>query len=111
MIILFFLLAAHALCDFPLQGDATAINKNRNANTALQKSVPWQYWLLSHALIHGGAVALITQNVWLGIAETIAHFWIDFFKCEGKYNIHVDQILHVACKVVWFILYIMISVQ
>src|ERR1700733_15250072 len=100
--ILFLLIAAHALCDFPLQGDTVAINKNRNANTSLQKAVPWYYWLGSHALVHGGAVAVITQNVWLGLLETVCHFWIDFFKCEGKYSIHMDQFLHVVCKVVWF---------
>lgn len=97
----FFLLVAHAVCDYPLQGEAVAINKNRHANTELQKHVPWYYWLGSHALMHGGAVALITGCVGLGIAETIAHFVIDYCKCEKFFNIHVDQLLHILCKLLW----------
>jgi hypothetical protein len=103
---LFLLVAAHALCDFPLQGDATAVNKNRHANTPLQKHVPWYYWLGSHALVHGGAVALITGNPVLGLLEVAAHFTIDYIKCEGKISIHVDQLLHLVCKVLWIIILI-----
>lgn len=97
----FLLLAAHALCDFPLQGEAVAINKNPNANTALQKVVPWYYWNLSHALTHGGAVALITGSPSLGLLETVAHFTIDYYKSMARYNIHVDQLLHLVCKIIW----------
>lgn len=99
--VLFLMLAAHAANDYALQGDAVAVNKNRNANTPLQQHVPWYYWLGAHALQHGGAVALITGSAWLGLVETIAHFAIDFGKCEKKYDIHGDQILHLACKLVW----------
>lgn len=95
------LIAGHALADFPLQGDATAINKNRHAKTELQKHVPFGYWLFSHAIIHGALVGLVTGSVVLGIAETIAHAVIDFGKCEKWWNIHQDQFLHVICKVMW----------
>jgi len=91
----------HALLDFPLQGDAVAINKNPLAKTELQKHVPFYYWLGSHALVHGGGVALLTGSVRLGIAETVCHFVIDYGKCVLKYSIHVDQALHMACKVLW----------
>lgn len=103
----FFLLAVHALLDFPLQGDAVAVNKNRNANTELQKHVPWYYWMGAHALIHGGGVALVTNSLGLGLAETVCHFLIDFGKCEKKYSIHGDQALHVLCKVVWVIIWVL----
>lgn len=99
---LFYLIAAHFLCDFSLQSDAMAINKNRNANTELQQHVNWQWWMVAHCMIHGGAVAVITGNVWLGIAEVVAHFIIDFGKCERYYNISVDQALHMLCKLIWF---------
>jgi hypothetical protein len=104
---LFFLLAVHALLDFPLQGDAVAINKNPNANTELQKHVPWYYWMGAHALIHGGGVALVTNSLWLGLAETTCHFLIDYGKCDKRYSIHGDQALHVLCKVVWVILWVL----
>ena len=94
-------IAGHALIDFPLQGDTTAVNKNRHAKTELQKHVPFIYWLASHAIIHGAAVGLITGNVFLGIAEAVAHGVIDYGKCEKWFSIHVDQFLHILCKVLW----------
>jgi hypothetical protein len=87
--VFFLLLVAHAVVDFSLQGDTMAINKNPNSNTPLQKHVPWYYWLGAHAMQHAGAVALITNSVWL-----------------GKYNIHVDQFLHLACKITWLLVWI-----
>lgn len=102
---LFVLLVIHAILDFPLQGDTVALNKNPLANTELQKSIPWWYWMLSHALSHGGGVWLITQSVFLGMAEAVCHFIIDYFKCKKKYDIHGDQILHLSCKVLWVILF------
>lgn len=109
LMVLFLLIAAHAAFDYALQGDTVALNKNPNANTPLQKHVPWYYWLGSHALMHGGAVALITGSAWLGMAETVAHFAIDYGKCLGKYSIHIDQLLHVVCKVSWLLVWILIS--
>ena len=103
--IFFYLLVVHALFDFPLQGDSVAVNKNPNAKTALQQHVPWYYWMGAHALTHGGGVAFVTGSVWLGLAETICHFLIDYGKCNHKYSIHGDQILHVVCKVIWVIIW------
>jgi hypothetical protein len=98
---LFFLLVAHAICDYPLQGDFLAQAKSRH--TAIGKTF-WPHALTAHSLIHGGAVAFITGNVWLGLAETIAHWLIDWGKCENKYGIHADQALHVGCKFAWWAL-------
>ena len=100
--ILFLLIAGHFIADYPLQTEAIALGKNRNIDPN-RFGVNWQYWLLSHAFLHGTFVAIITGEVWLGIAETIAHSLIDFGKCENKYNIHVDQMLHIICKQIWFI--------
>lgn len=101
---LFYLLAAHALFDFPLQSGPTVTEKSRHSKTELQKQVPWYYWLTAHALVHGGAVAFITHSVGFGIAETICHWVIDFAKCESWTSIHVDQALHVLCKIAWVVL-------
>jgi hypothetical protein len=97
-------MVGHALCDFPLQAGPIAIEKCRHSKTDLQKSVPWYYWLTAHALVHGGAVLLITKSPFLGLLETVVHWLIDFGKCEGWYSVHVDQALHVGCKVVWCVL-------
>ena len=107
---LFFLLAGHALMDYALQGDAMAACKCRRSTHPAAQSVPWYYWLTAHALLHGAAVGILIQwgynnwNLALGfaIAESVAHWLIDFGKCEKMYNIHTDQALHVLCKVAWW---------
>lgn len=109
LMVCFLLLVAHALFDFPLQGDVVAVNKNRHAKTPLQQHVPWYYWLASHALVHGGAVALITGNPLLGMLESIAHFTIDYSKCEKWINIHVDQLLHIVCKLLWAVIWLALN--
>jgi hypothetical protein len=112
---IFFLLVVHALMDFPLQGDSVAINKNPNANTDLQKHVPWYYWMGAHALAHGGGVALVMSfiwapgAVWLGLSETVCHFLIDCGKCNKKYSIHGDQVLHVLCKLLWVAIWLIVN--
>lgn len=100
------MIAAHALFDFPLQGDVVAENKNRNNKTSLQLSVNWWYWMASHCLSHGFAVAYLTGSWFLGFAETVTHFAIDFGKCENAYSIHVDQALHILCKIAWIVLFL-----
>lgn len=104
MTLAFWLVVAHFVADYPLQGDTTAREKNRHAKTPLQTHVPWYYWLTAHALMHGGAVALVTGSALLGVAETAAHWLIDFGKCERWFSIHVDQALHIACKMAWLML-------
>jgi hypothetical protein len=105
MIELFFkLLVAHALADFSLQGDAMAKGKNRNRKPDYipdgQKLIPcWPYWLSAHAFIHGGAVYIVTGSLLLGSIETVAHWAIDFAKCENWTNPHQDQILHIVCRI------------
>lgn len=104
--ILFQLIAAHFLCDYPLQGDF--IGKYKNRHTPREKafnskgmSIAWWHLMTAHAFIHGGAVALITGRLELGIAETVAHFIIDCLKCEHVTDINMDQFLHITCKVIY----------
>lgn len=110
---LFFLLAGHALMDYSLQNDAMAACKCRRTTNPLQQAVPWYYWLTAHALLHGAAVGVILRwtgadynlAVIFGLAETILHWLIDLGKCEKLYSIHIDQGLHVLCKVAWWALF------
>jgi hypothetical protein len=96
------LLVLHALCDYPLQGEFLAHAKNR---TAQIPGVPWFQAMGAHALIQGGAVAMITGSWALGVAETICHFLIDDAKCRGLLSYNQDQFLHVGCKAVWVIVF------
>lgn len=103
---LFYLLVGHAIADFALQTDFIVRNKNRHTPITYVPpgQIPqifWPYVLTAHALIHGGFVALATGSPILGVAETICHWVIDFGKCENKYGIHTDQLLHFLCKLLW----------
>lgn len=95
LITLFYLLAWHALADYPLQGDFLAKAKNRLAPIP---GVPWWQALSAHALIHAAGVAFITGNLWLGLFELVAHWLIDDAKCRGKLTFNQDQALHAVCK-------------
>jgi len=108
MTLFFEFLLGHALGDYVFQRDIMARSKSRHAeiHTKANSSFPgWYYWLLAHALVHGGAVFLISGSLMLGVAETVLHTFIDFGKCEHWYSIHVDQALHILCKLayVWVI--------
>lgn len=96
--VFFLLLAGHALCDYPLQGDFLAKGKNQRAPLA---GVPWYQCLTAHALIHAGAVLLITASLPLAMAELATHWTIDYSKSEGRLTFNQDQSLHFACKVIW----------
>lgn len=95
---LFLLIVGHALADYPLQGDFLAQAKNRNTPVG---KLFWMHALPAHSVIHGGFVAVITGQVWLGVAETVIHAVTDWMKCEGRISLNVDQAIHIACKVAW----------
>ncbi len=99
---LFKLLVGHAVADFALQSDFIARMKSRwndQSGTGM-----WIYVSISHALVHGGAVYLATGNTYLGIAETGAHWLIDYGKCANMISLHTDQFMHVLCKCLWIYL-------
>lgn len=98
MTLFFLLVFAHALADYPLQGDFLAKAKNR---TNPIPGVPWYQALGAHAIIHGGFVGILTGSIWLGLAEAIAHAVIDDLKCRGRLSFNQDQVLHIFCKALW----------
>ncbi len=102
MILFFQLLIGHAVCDFVLQSDTMARAKDRHSDMAKGRSAnfpSWYYWMTAHALVHGGAVYLLTGNVIFGLIETVLHWSIDCAKCEKRINFHQDQALHIVCKI------------
>ena len=94
----FLMLFAHALADYPLQGDFLSRAKNR---ASALPGVPWYQAMGAHTLIHGGFVYLITGSITLGILEVASHFIIDDLKCTGEIDFNLDQALHVLCKMIW----------
>jgi hypothetical protein len=105
------LLIGHALADMVLQPAEMAKGKNRHKKPDYipegQKFCAcWPYWLSAHALTHGAAVWIATGSMMLCVFEIVVHWIIDFLKCENITNPHVDQALHVLCKVIYVVLYV-----
>ena len=98
--VLFALIIAHVLFDYPLQGDFLAKFKNRHYKGEGEMTpLLWVHCLTAHSLMHAGAVWAITGSFMIGIAELVLHWIIDYIKCEGITNIHTDQLLHILCRV------------
>ena len=99
------LIFAHALADYPLQGDFLAKAKD---HTRPIPGVPWRCAMAAHCVIHAGAVGLITGSMWFAVAEFVLHWIIDWVKClapadetddERADSFVTDQAMHLACKV------------
>lgn len=96
------LVGAHALADYPLQGDFLARAKNRHAPIP---GVPWFWALGAHAAIHAMLVAAVTQSLVCAFAEFVSHCLIDDAKC-GSAHPHaftIDQLGHLAIKGVYVV--------
>lgn len=92
------LVFAHALGDYPLQGEFLSRAKNR---ASAIEGTPWYQALAAHSIIQGGLVGIVTGSLWLGLAEAVAHALIDDAKCMGRLTFNQDQALHIACKIAW----------
>lgn len=98
--LLAYMLAAHALCDYPLQGDWLSKAKNPTLDL-VPGEIVWPLALTSHALIQAAAVQLITGSWLLGGVEFVAHWLIDYSKCKKLFGYNADQLLHIGCKVAY----------
>jgi len=101
------LLTWHALADFPLQGDYLARMKDpfdRLTNDVLwdgpARNPLWPWHMGAHCMIHAGGVYVITASWQCAAFEFVCHWLIDWTKCHNRISFHVDQMLHIACKVV-----------
>jgi hypothetical protein len=104
LVLLFKLLIGHALADYPLQGDFIGKFKCRNVPSPIPGAVIWWHLLTAHALIHAGAVWIITGSVAFALVELVLHWMIDLAKCDNWTNFHADQALHVACKIIYSVI-------
>jgi len=98
---LLLLFAAHALADYPLQGEFIANGKNPNTEVG---KVLWRHLLIAHGLIHAGFVCLITGSVVLGLLEFFIHTFTDWLKCNNEITYDTDQAIHYSCKVLWWLI-------
>ena len=96
------LIGLHFLCDYTLQTDPQARGKSAFAEPLF--GVPWYYWNASHAATHGLAIGLALGSFWFGLVEFAIHFLIDAGKSKKVYGLHIDQSLHIACKVAYVLI-------
>lgn len=89
------LLAGHALADGPLQQGW--VGRLKGSPHLGRRAVGYAV----HGTTHAGLVLMLTGSLALFAAELVAHVTIDAIKKTGAYGNVVDQILHVACKVLW----------
>lgn len=102
MLLLFMkMLLIHWLMDYPLQGDFLSRAK---ALGPLRR-----YHLIAHAGMHGCAIAWLLSNPWIGLAEWLAHTITDELKVRNIISFQVDQLIHVLCKIMWVITYVIIT--
>lgn len=109
--VLFLLLAGHAVADFGLQNEFIARFKSHKETLNVAKTrrpdLIWIHILMSHCLIHGLAVFLALGNLWLALAETVAHAITDFCKSEERFGFHTDQFIHIGCKFLWWLIWLL----
>jgi hypothetical protein len=110
--VLWWLVVGHFVADFPLQSDFIAREKNpwqpidpSRVPPGQKPTIFWPWVLTAHAVVHGGAVTLATGSALLGLVETVCHWFIDLAKCANLTSLHIDQSLHLACKVAWFLIW------
>jgi hypothetical protein len=98
------LIIGHVFADHVFQNNQMSLGKDHKAMTAFGEpyETMWPLFLTSHSIINGTIVGIITGSFMLAVAETIAHWIIDYAKNErNDYGYITDQYLHIGCKVAW----------
>lgn len=95
------IILAHYIADYPLQGDFLAQTKGK-----------YWYSLLAHSVIYGLTIALTLKllglfTIWKVIALIISHVVIDYKKATAKNKekalttyLYIDQALHIAINII-----------
>ncbi len=103
LVIIFWLLCAHFIADYPLQTPEMGKYKNKRNKptppTGAKFESVWVAYLTSHAFVHTALSALILGPL-LGIAIGVAHWIQDYLKCKIQYSPNLDQIIHIAILVI-----------
>lgn len=97
---LVYMIAAHFLLDYALQGDWMSKAKNASLDLVPGERI-WPLALFGHALLHATAVQIITGSWVLFAAELIIHGLTDYSKCKGLFGYNADQAIHIGCKLAY----------
>ena len=96
---LYVLIGAHFIADYPLQGDF--LSKLKNRYQVLSQDMSPLIGLVGHAWIHATFVFAITGDFRLACAELLLHTVIDDLKCSKLISFNQDQFLHIFCKTIY----------
>lgn len=99
---LVYMIAAHFLLDYALQGDWMSKAKNPTLEL-IQGEEIWPLVLFGHSLLHATAVQVIAGSWLLFLVELLIHFATDYAKCKGRFGYNVDQFIHIGCKIAYAI--------
>ncbi len=99
---LVYLLAAHFLFDYALQGDWMSKAKNPKLDLVPGEEI-WPLALFGHSLLHATAVYVVTGSGLLFVIELVVHFATDYAKCTGRFGYNMDQFIHILCKSLYVI--------
>ena len=99
MEILFWLLVAHFMADYPLQSQEMGRFKNKKNQPTPPKGakpVPvWFAYLSAHSFVHAGLAALVVGFP-LGLIIGVIHGMQDYLKCRIQYSPNLDQFIHIS---------------
>jgi hypothetical protein len=99
--ILVMLLMGHYIFDWVLQKEFLSLAKNPDSG---MKEVPWYQAMTAHCYLHAGTVYLITHRFEFFIVEFVVHFITDYCKCKKYISMNTDQLIHICCKLLYFVL-------
>ncbi|WP_233122739.1 DUF3307 domain-containing protein [Agrobacterium vaccinii] len=95
-----YMIAAHFLLDYALQGEWMSKAKNATLDLVPGERI-WPLALFGHALLHATAVQIITGSWVFFAAELIIHGSTDYAKCNGRFGYNIDQAIHICCKLAY----------
>lgn len=104
--ILFLLIAAHAICDYALQGDF--MSKAKSHKTDIGRGIWWMV-LPSHALIQAAGVFILLGSFKFAVIEFFSHMIIDYLKCDNQFSYFWDQFLHICFRVAYLVGFIWLT--
>ena len=108
LIIIFWLLCAHFIADYPLQTSEMGKYKNKRNRPTPPKGAKfvsvWFAYLTAHSFVHAALYALIIGPI-LGFLLGLAHWIQDYFKCKLQYSPNLDQIIHIIILILIGLVY------
>lgn len=98
--IIFWLICAHVIADYPLQTPEMGKYKNKRNQPSPpdKKAKPVRVWfayLTAHAFVHAGLSSLVVGPLF-GFIIGLFHWIQDYFKCKIQYSPNLDQLIHIV---------------